>query len=212
MYVEDLPDALPISGTARHPQRAAGWFAVANGALRPDALFLQALSRNTQLTLNPELLNPLTQRGARDAEQFGGVELVAVSFLQSLDAQLALDRRDDLQFRIAPGPLEQLPRHGRDIRRTAVACRQRNWDSGSGDRALPGNLRRQIARQNRVPLSHYQGAAEDVLQFADIARPVVFFQRPDRAGGNGFGRMLRVFGESLEEVVHEQPDVLAPLA
>ena len=49
---------------------------------------------DAQLALNPVLLDPLAQSGAGDAEQFGGVELVAAGLFKRLDHQLALDRRE----------------------------------------------------------------------------------------------------------------------
>ena len=41
---------------------------------------------------------------------------------------------------------------------------------------------------------------------------MVFLQRPDHAGGDGFRGALVFFGKCLEEVIDQQPDVLAPLA
>ena len=71
---------------------------------------LYSPSLDLHLAVNPELLDALAQRGARDAEQLGGMDLVVVGFLERLNHQLTLDGGDDLQFRIAPRLLEQLAR------------------------------------------------------------------------------------------------------
>ena len=66
-------------------------------------------------------------------EQFRGVDLVVVRFLERLDDQFAFDGGNDLQFRIALGPLKQLPRQRGGIGRGRIAGR-------AGDRrqdALP---------------------------------------------------------------------------
>ena len=65
---------------------------------------------HAQLALDAEFFNALAQRGAGDTQQLRGVDLVVVRFLQRLDDEFALDGGNHLQFRIAPGPLKQLPR------------------------------------------------------------------------------------------------------
>lgn len=67
---------------------------------------LGAVLRDRQLFLDAELLHALAQRGAGDAQQLRGVNLIAGGFLQRVDDQLALDRRDDFPRRLAPRPAE----------------------------------------------------------------------------------------------------------
>ena len=55
-------------------------------------------------------------------------------------------------------------------------------------------------------------AAQGVLQFAHIAGPVVFFQRLDGAGSDGFRRALVFAGDFLQKIIHQQRNVLAPVA
>ena len=78
-------------------------------------------SLHIQLAQNTKFINAFAQRGAGDAEHFGGVHLVIVCLLERLDDQLALDGGDDFQFRIAFGPLEKLAGQRRGIRRGGVA-------------------------------------------------------------------------------------------
>src|SRR5437879_6620926 len=63
-------------------------------------------SLNAQLALDAEFLHAFAQRGAGDAEQLGGVDLVAVGFFEGLDDQFALHGGKDLHFGIAPRPPE----------------------------------------------------------------------------------------------------------
>ena len=60
-----------------------------------------------QLALNPKFFNPLPQRGPRDAEEFGGLDLVAVGFFEGVDDELAFDGGDNFQGLIGAGPLEE---------------------------------------------------------------------------------------------------------
>ena len=48
-----------------------------------------------QLALNLKLLNSITQRRSRDAEEFCGLDLVTVGFLEGVDDEFALDGGDD---------------------------------------------------------------------------------------------------------------------
>ena len=48
-------------------------------------------SLNLHFALNPELLDTLAQRGARDAEQLGRLQLVVAGLLERLDHQFAFD-------------------------------------------------------------------------------------------------------------------------
>lgn len=59
-----------------------------------------------QLTLNPEFFDALPQRGARDAEQFGGMNLVVARFLEGFNDEFAFYGGNDFQFGIAARPLE----------------------------------------------------------------------------------------------------------
>src|SRR5258707_9041319 len=49
------------------------------------------ISFHIQLALDAEFINAFAQRRARDAEQFRGVNLVVVRFLERLDHEFALD-------------------------------------------------------------------------------------------------------------------------
>src|SRR6266511_272834 len=75
-----------------------------------------------------------------------------------------------------------------------------------------GQFRRQVPWKNRLPLGYDQGAADDVFQLAHVAGPVITLQRLEHFVGNGFGRLLLFLGELFEKIVHEETDVLPPLA
>jgi len=48
----------------------------------------------------------------------------------------------------------------------------------------------------------HDGAFDCVLQFANIARPGVTHQRPQRLGGDAANRTLVLFGVFLEKMLH----------
>ena len=52
-------------------------------------------SLHTQLALDAEFFDAFAQRGAGDAEHFGGVNLIVVRLLERLDDQFAFDGGDD---------------------------------------------------------------------------------------------------------------------
>ena len=56
------------------------------------------------------------------------------------------------------------------------------------------------------------GATDDVLQFAYVARPVIFFQRLDGGGGNGFGLPVLFLRDLLEKIIYQERNVLAAIA
>ena len=85
------------------------------------------------------------------------------------------------------------------------------WRRGAAA-ALSGNFRRQIAWQNRVAFGHDVRAADGVLQFAHVARPMIFFQRLDDVGGDGFRLALLFARDFFQKIVHQQRNVVAPLA
>ena len=65
-------------------------------------------SLHVQLALDAEFFDAFAQRSARDAEHFGGVNLIVVRFNQSLNHEFALDGGNDFQFRVAPCDLKKL--------------------------------------------------------------------------------------------------------
>ena len=70
----------------------------------------------------------------------------------------------------------------------AGAVSQRH--SGAHGGRFTGDLRRQIAQQDGIAFGHHERALDDVLQFAHVARPVVFLQSLEaRRGDDGFGRL-----------------------
>lgn len=79
---------------------------VVSGDKEQQAGFRHEGLLNTQLALNAEFFDALAQSGAGDAEELGGMDLVATGLFERLDDQFALDRGDDFQFWVAPSPLK----------------------------------------------------------------------------------------------------------
>src|ERR1035437_6764232 len=167
-------------------------------------------SLHVQLALDAELLDAFAQRCARDAQQLRGVDLVVVRFLERLDDELALDGGNDFQFRIAPGPLEQLSRQRGGVRGRGFAGSRRRRRGAAA--TLAGDFRGQVAFPDRVAFCHDVRAADGVLQFAHIARPMIFSQRLDDIGGNGFRLPLLFARNFFQKIVHQQRNVPAPVA
>jgi len=58
------------------------------------------------LLVDAEFFDAFAQGCPGDAEEFGGVNLVASGFFEGLDDELAFDGRQDFQFRVAAGPVK----------------------------------------------------------------------------------------------------------
>src|SRR5262249_40210307 len=101
----------------------------------PDAGLCDA-----QLALDAEFLHPFAQRRACDAQKLRRVHLIAIRFLERLNDEFPLDRRDDLQLGIAPRPLEQLPREGRHLWNSSLAGRGPRRDRRPGGGSTASNF------------------------------------------------------------------------
>ena len=62
------------------------------------------------------------------------------------------------------------------------------------------------------PVREHDGALDDVLELAHVARPVVLHQQVERLGRELEVRLVVLLAVFLEEVLREQRDVVLPLA
>ena len=159
-----------------------------------------------EFLLDLEFLDALAQGGARDAEQFGCLDLISLGFQQRLDNQFPLDRRQDPQLSLLARPAEEGAPDRRPIQQVTPAHRRKgrirrgrygSWGRSRGCCQQTRNLRRQIAWQDDVALGHHGGALDDILQFTDIPGPAKALQHFRRGGQNGFGRFPLRFGKLL---------------
>ena len=118
--------------------------------------------------------------------------------------------------RAGPPPPSRLARArrgcagGRPVRAcpvVAVGAGRAVTGAGGAGRAAPP-----IGTSSVGPAREDHGALDQVLQLADVARPVVARQRLHRLGRDRLDRLLHPPRELLREVAHQHRDVLAPLA
>jgi hypothetical protein len=64
-----------------------------------------------QLLLDLKFLDALAQCGAGNAQQLGGLDLVAAGFKKGLDDEFAFDSREDFEFGVLAGPLKKYFAH-----------------------------------------------------------------------------------------------------
>ena len=119
---------------------------------------------------------------------------------------------NDFQLRVAPRPLEQLPRQGHQVRNPALAGGRLGGEDGAGRRAFAGDFGRQVLQQHHVTLGHHIHAPEDALQLAHVSGPMVAFQRSHGAGGDGFGLGRLPGGQLVQEVFHQQGNIALAVA
>src|ERR1700722_13405301 len=81
-------------------------------------------SLNIQLALDVEFVEAFAEGGAGDAKELGGVDLVALGFLQRVDDEFAFDGGKNLELGILPGPTEHHLGDGGHLGATgfAAAC------------------------------------------------------------------------------------------
>src|SRR3546814_13415115 len=71
---------------------------------------------------------------------------------------------------------------------------------------------REIGVGQRGVVAQYGGAEQRVLELADIARPVIVHQQPDRVVGDPDRAQPRLLGDPREQVARERGNVAGALA
>src|SRR5678816_107037 len=88
----------------------------------------------------------------------------------------------------------------------------RRDETAAAGGALAANFRRQIAQQDRVPFGDHERSANNVLELAHIARPMILFQSFNDTSRRGFGIALLIFGELVQKIIDQQRNIFTPLA
>src|SRR5574337_277522 len=137
------------------------------------------------------LLNLVAELPETEPEKFGSPRLDALGPLEGFFEDPALDLVErGFQVESRLGKIQVNPA------RLALAV----------DR-LGERLRRQ-----HLPCPEDEGPLHHVFEFPDVSRPVVLLEQPERLRRHAPNFLAELFPEFLEEVGHEERDVLTPLA
>src|SRR5262245_12818785 len=149
------------------------------------------LSPQYHLRSDVVLLELITQLAGRNAQQGGGAGLYAAAAAQGLEEAFALD----VSHSLGQGG-------GRGLGKEHSGRRSRHMDiDGQGD----------ILGRDYLPTSHDHHALNAVLQFADIARPVIADDQVHR--GCRDLQVLAILGiEALQEVTDQKGNIFLALA
>ena len=174
---------------------------------------------NGQLLFDFEFFHALAQGGPRDAQQLGGLDLVAFGFQQRLDDQFPFHRRQHFEFALLAAPIETTsappPPNPARLRRPPGRGRAQR----RGSRACPLRPRRRL----EISAGRSPGKITSPLAMT-MARWITFSSSrtlpgqwnrssiSSRRRQDGFGGAPLRLGELLQKIVDEQRDVLAPLA
>ena len=176
--------------------------------------------------LDAELVDPLAQGGAGDAEELGGLDLVAAGLGQRADDELALGGGQELELFILAGELEERlhrageralvglgTRLGFDHRSTRSRTRRRRSESrGCAATRAARDFLGQILERDGVAGGEDHGALHAVFQLAHVAGPGVAADRLHRVA-----RDLRRAGGLaqavlVDEILDEQRHVVGAVA
>src|SRR5690606_19762978 len=146
-----------------------------------------AASRARSADLDPELLQAIAERSEADVEQLGGALANSTRVIERGEDQRALEIRE------------------RGVEVDAVG---RKFTRGGSDRNQRRATLGEVGRAEHRRALERDGALDQVLELADVARVVVGEQPVERLGRDAVEVALHLAVEAIEEALDQQRDVL----